>query len=158
MREERVVGRGDAVVGERVARGRDEDGIDDERTVEVGDGGDDRFEGVGRSEHSRLGRADVVVVGDGVELGGDVLGGEVVDAVDAAGVLRGDARDDARPVGAAGLHRLEVGLYAGGAAGVGAGDGECDGVVDGGGATGHATTSGPMRASDGGVMEACITQ
>ena len=73
---------------------------------------------------SDLHRVDADIVEHGIELRGDERRIGRVDCGNAARVLRGERRDDARAVGAERGERLQVGLDAGAAARIGTGDGE----------------------------------
>ncbi len=110
-----------------VARGRHHHGIEHDMFWRParqprGDGVDGRK----LRHHPDLDRVDVEIAENRIELRGHEIGGHLMDAADAARVLRGQGRDDGGAVDAERGKGLEVGLDAGAAGRIRAGDGERD--------------------------------
>ncbi len=103
----------------------DHDGIYDE-ALEVKfakHGGDGTDKGCG-GKHTGFSGVSADVVEDRAELECVEFRGNIMNAVDALGVLCGKSGDGRHAVDAEGVEGFKVGLYAGAAARIGAGDGE----------------------------------
>ncbi len=103
----------------------DHDGIYDE-AIEVKfakDGGDGTDKVCG-GKHTCFSGVSADVVEDRAELECEEFRGNIMNAVNAPGVLCGKCGDGGHAVDAEGVEGFKVGLYAGAAAGIGAGDGE----------------------------------
>jgi len=96
---------------------RGEHGVeDDERQLQVLDRRGDRFGDGSRSEHAYLGRLNLRVRRNRLDLRGDEVCGERRNRRDPLGILRGDRRDGCGSADAEGLECSKVGLDAGTAA------------------------------------------
>ena len=131
--DEAVAEGGDCVAAQqRVARGCDHDGVDDDAAGDVisGEGvahGDDQLR---RVEHADLDSVGADVVEARPDLAADEVDRHGVDASNADGVLVDDGDDGAHAVAAESREGLEVGLQACASAGVAACDGEAAAVCE----------------------------
>jgi len=83
---------------------------DDERQLELGNGGRDGLDDRGGGEHAGLGRVECEIAGDRFYLRGHEVGRERDDSCDAACILRRDRRDRGRAVDAVRGKCFQVGL------------------------------------------------
>ncbi len=105
----------------------DHHGVDDEGMQAVAfDGAGHGFNGRRIAQHAGFHGRDLEIAGNRCDLLGDEVRRHTHYAIDAAGVLRGECRENGGTVDFEGGERLQVSLNAGAAGRVGAGDRECD--------------------------------